>query len=58
MTEVSILSISGQEMFRLDNLQWEKAQLSVSDYAEGMYILNAKISDGTVINKKFSVIKD
>ena len=58
ITEVSILSISGQEMFHLDNLQWEKAQLSVNGYADGMYILSAKISDGTVINKKFSVIKN
>ncbi len=58
ITEVSILSISGQEMFHLDNLQWEKAQLSVNGYADGMYILSAKISDGTVINKKFSVVKN
>ena len=57
MTEVSIFNIAGLEVFHLDNLQWERAQLSVNDYAEGMYILQAKISDGTVINKKFQVIK-
>jgi len=57
MTEVSIYNIAGVEMFHLDNLQWERAQLSVNDYAEGMYILQAQISDGSVINKKFQVIR-
>jgi len=57
MTDVTIYNMAGMEVFHLNNLQWEHAQLSVNDYAEGMYIIQAKISDGSVINKKFHVIK-
>jgi len=58
MNDVTVFSISGMELFHFDNLAWERAQLDVSKYAEGMYILQAKISDGSVINKKFQVIKN
>lgn len=57
MTDVTIYSITGMEMFSIDNVQWERAQLDVSKYAEGMYILKANISDGSVLQKKFQVIK-
>jgi len=58
MTDVKIYNITGQQMFALDNLQWERAQLDVSQYPQGMYILQSRISDGSVLQKKFQVIKN
>jgi len=56
MNDVSIYNMSGMLIFSMDKLQWESAQLDVSAYPEGMYILKSTISDGTVLNKKFQVI--
>jgi len=58
MTDVKIYNITGQQIFALDNLQWERAQLDVSQYPQGMYILQSKISDGSVLQKKFQVIRN
>ncbi len=58
MTNVTVYSITGIEMFSIDNVQWERAELDVSKYAQGMYIVKSQISDGSVLQKKFQVIKE
>ena len=58
MTDVTIYSITGVEMFNINNVQWERAELDVSKYAQGMYIVKSKVSDGSVLQKKFQVIKE
>ena len=58
MTDVTIYSITGVEMFSINNVQWERAELDVSKYAQGMYIVKSKVSDGSVLQKKFQVIKE
>lgn len=58
MTDVTIYSIAGVEMFSIKDVQWERAELAVNKYAEGMYIVKANINDGTVLQKTFQVIKN
>ena len=58
MTDVTIYSITGVEMFSINNVHWERAELDVSKFAQGMYIVKSKVSDGSVLQKKFQVIKE
>lgn len=57
INQLNIHSMSGQEMFRSGQVEWERAELSLGNYAPGVYIVNATLSDGTIINKMVQVAK-
>ena len=54
---LSIHSITGQEMFRSGQVEWEKAGLSLENYSSGVYVVKATLSDGTIITKMVQVSK-
>lgn len=57
LEQIVIMSITGQEIFRSDNVEGKQFQMALGKhYANGIYIVQARTSKG-VINQKFEIIR-
>ena len=57
INQLEIFSMSGAQLFDSGKVEWERAELSVESYSNGLYVARATLSDGSIINKKFQIAK-
>jgi hypothetical protein len=46
----------GRMVYNSGNVQWERAEIRVSDMAPGMYVASARTADG-LATKKFQIMR-
>ena len=57
IVDLKVHTIAGQLIYQSGKVQWERVELAVNAYNNGLYIVTAQLSDGSFINKKVEVLR-